>query len=104
MKKAFNSGAAAKNAKKPLWTKIVTAILIIIAIDMAMLLLDFTEVFITAQPPRFAQETAVSADGAARHYTGLGYSFDLEGSGAGDSFQMEKANLNIFGQYLCTTK
>ena len=94
----------AKNAKKPFWTKIVTAVLVIIAIDLALLLVDFSQVFITHQEPRFAQETAVSADQASHHYTGLGYSFDVEGKQAGDTFQVTKANLNIFDKYICTTK
>lgn len=102
MKNTFHANAAARNAKKPLWTKIVTVILVIIAIDLALLLIDFTKVFISGEPPRFAQETA--ADGANRHYTGLGYSFDIEGSGSGDAYTVERANLNLFGQYLCTTK
>jgi hypothetical protein len=104
MKNNFNRGAAARNAKKPFWTKIVTAVLIVIAIDFALLLIDFSQVFISGQPPRFAQETAASADGNDRHYTGLGYSFDIEGNVAGDTYSVEKANLNVFGQYICTTK
>lgn len=93
-----------KNAKKPLWTKIVTVVLVVIAIDLALLLVDFSNVFITHKEPRFAQETAVSADAASHHYTGLGYSFDVEGTQNQDSFVVTKANLNIFGQYICTTK
>lgn len=91
-----------KNAKKPLWTKVVTVVLLIVAIDLALMLIDFTQVFITGQEPRFAQETA--AEGVNRHYTGLGYSFDIEGVEQGDKYLVQKANLNIFGQYLCTTK
>ena len=91
-----------QNAKKPLWTKIVTVILLIVAIDLALMLIDFTQVFITGQEPRFAQETA--AEGTNRHYTGLGYSFDIQGVTQGDKYLVQKANLNIFGQYLCTTK
>lgn len=91
-----------QNTKKPLWTKIVTVILLIVAIDLALMLIDFTQVFITGQEPRFAQETA--SDGDNRHYTGLGYSFDIQGAAQGDKYLVQKANLNIFGQYLCTTK
>lgn len=91
-----------KTAKKPLWTKFVTVILVIIAIDLALMLLDFSQVFIMGQEPRFAQETA--AEGGNRHYTGLGYSFDTEGTVNGDDYTISKANFNIFGQYLCTTK
>ncbi len=91
-----------RNAKKPLWTKLVTVLLLIVAIDLALMLIDFTQVFITGQEPRFAQETAT--EGVNRHYTGLGYSFDIEGVKQGDKYLVQKANLNIFGQYLCTTK
>ncbi len=91
-----------RNAKKPLWTKVVTVLLLIVAIDLALMLIDFTQVFITGQEPRFAQETAT--EGVNRHYTGLGYSFDIEGVEQGDKYLVQKANLNIFGQYLCTTK
>ena len=94
----------AKNVKKPFWTKIVTAILVIIAIDLALLLIDFSQVFITHQEPRFAHETAVSSDQVSHHYTGLGYSFDVEGKQTEGTFQVTRANLNIFGKYICTTK
>lgn len=93
-----------KNAKKPFWTKIVTVILVIIAVDLALLLADFVEVFIQAEEPRFAQVTASDNGDTLRHYTGLGYSFDIEGTPQGDEYIVNKANFNIFGQYLCTTK
>lgn len=93
-----------KNAKKPLWTKFVTVILIIIAVDLALMLADFVEVFISAEEPRFAQVTASDANDTLRHYTGLGYSFDIEGTPQGDDYAVSKANFNILGQYLCTTK
>lgn len=97
-----NLNPNAKNGKKPLWTKVVTVILLIVAIDLALMLIDFTQVFIAGQEPRFAQETA--AEDGNRHYTGLGYSFDIQGADQGDKYLVKKANLNIFGKYLCTTK
>lgn len=102
MKNYENRNRMRQNAKKPLWTKLVTALLVVIAIDLALLLVDFSQVFIAGQEPRFAQETATEGDN--RHYTGLGYSFDIEGTENGEAYVVQKANFNIFGQYLCTTK
>ena len=51
-----------KNAKKPLWTKIVTAVLVVIAIDMALLLIDFSHVLRRKQQfPPMRQATITQA-------------------------------------------